>query len=73
MTVCAQGFTAFAVEGQCRRIHKDQRQVGEQVSAPVKQGLFDHILYAPRRQTAIGFLFHFLAQPGHGSVKMVQL
>ncbi len=63
MAMSPQAFTPRATEGQAGRIHKDQREVAEQIATPLEQALLDQVLDAARRQGAgRGDLF---AEPRH--------
>jgi hypothetical protein len=73
VAVSPQAFAARATKRQTGRVHEDQREIAEQIAAPLEQALLDQVLDAAWRQRAGGGRCRLLAEPGHRAVEMVQL
>jgi hypothetical protein len=74
--VPAERLPAGALEIQTGRIHEYKIELGEQVTPPFEQALFDDVLETARCKGSAPILFgrrHLLAEPSHRPIQMMQL
>ncbi len=72
MTTPTQRIVACAIERERGGIHEDKAEVGEQVPAAIEQLLLDYVLHAAGHQCALRLLLNLLAQPGHGTIEVME-
>ena len=72
----AERSSARALEIEAGRIHEDDVERGQEVAAPREQALLQEVLQTTRRERRRPVLLGFgqlLAEPGHGSIEMMQI